>query len=144
MFAKTKTFYNAVVDVDLFFTIYDYLRFNPSCAKDYNIFSTVDFDKLTFEDWKDLAEDTLWWLEYKQLPKVYSMLGEQCAPSADTWGTLYYQTLNYMMLKDSNIRKVMRLMSLDELKDTCNKCIDYLRSKANEIRELNDKDLEEL
>lgn len=54
MIKQNKVFYNVVIDADLFFTIYDYLRFNPGCAKEYKIFSTQDFDNLTLEDWKIL------------------------------------------------------------------------------------------
>ena len=136
MKAKTKAFYNAVVDVDLFYTIYDYLRFNPGCAKDYNIFSTVDFDNLTFEDWKYLAKDAISWLVHRQLPNVYIMCNEERAPSADTWGTLYYQTLNYMMIKDSNIRKAMRSMTLDEIKDIENNHILTLNRYYDAIKDI--------
>ena len=42
-----KYFYNAVIHEDLFFTIYDYLRFNPSAARQYNVFSTSDLFEYT-------------------------------------------------------------------------------------------------
>lgn len=139
MIRQNKVFYNVVIDCDLFFTIYDYLRFNPGCARDYKVFSTIDFDNLTFEDWKDLAEDAIFWLEHKQLPKLYCMKGEECSPSPDTWGTLYYQTINYMAIK--NIRKSTHEMEYNELREYCVSCIKYLKELANEIREPNDEDL---
>ena len=139
MIKQNKVFYNAVIDVDLFFTIYDYLRFNPQCARDYKIFATYDFDKLSFEDWKDLAEDAIFWLEFKQLPKVYSMKGEECSPSPDTWGTLYYQTLNFMAIK--GIRESIREMTLEETVIKCKACIEYLKELVFEIREPNDDDI---
>lgn len=139
MIRQNKVFYNAVLDGDLFFTIYDYLRFNPGCAKEYKVFSTRDFDNLTLDDWKDLAEDTIFWLEQTQLPKVYCMKGEECSPSLDTWGTLYYQTLNYMAIK--NIRVSMREMTLSETIVYCIACIEYLKELSLEIREPNDEDI---
>jgi len=75
MLVQTKTFYNAVIDGDLFFTIYDYLRFNPSAAlNDYKIRTTNDFDNLSLEDWGDLAEDAIFWLEHYQLPEVRCLM----------------------------------------------------------------------
>ena len=139
MIKQNKVFYNVVIDGDLFFTIYDYLRFNPGCAKEYKVFSTIDFDNLTLEDWEDLAEDAICWLEYDQLPKVYVMHGEECAPSPDTWGTLYYQTLNYIAIK--NIRESMREMTLNETIEHCIACIEYLKELAIEIHEPTDEDI---
>ena len=139
MIKQNKVFYNVVIDGDLFFTIYDYLRFNPGCARDYKVFSTRDFDNLTLEDWKDLAEYAIWWLEYVQLPKVYVIHSEEWAPSLDTWGTLYYQTLNYMAIK--NIRESIRKMTLNETVEHCIACIEYLKELAIEIHEPTDEDI---
>lgn len=139
MIKQNKVFYNAVLDKDLFYTIYDYLRFNPGCARDYKVFSTSDFDNLTLEDWKDLAEDTIFWLKHRQLAKVYSMKGEDCAPQPDTWGTLYYQTLNYMMIKKDN--ESLHSMTKDQTTEKCEACITYLKSLSDKIREPNDNDI---
>ena len=99
MLIQTKVFYNAVLDGDLFFTIYDYLRFHPAEVKEYyNIRTTDDFDNLSLEDWKDLAEDAIFWLEHYQLPEVKML--DDIAPSMNTWGTLYYQTCNYLGIKE--------------------------------------------
>lgn len=139
MIKENKVFYNAVIDTDLFFTIYDYLRFNPACAKDYKVFSTRDFDNLTLEDWKDLAEDTIYWLEYNQLSKVYFLTYDDCSPIADTCGTLYYQTLNFMAIKD--IREKIRDRNVNDVIILCKSCIEYLKELASEIREPNDEDI---
>ena len=139
MIKQNKVFYNVVIDYDLFFTIYDYLRFNPGCAKEYKIFSTQDFDNLTLEDWKDLADDAIRWLEHEQLGKVYVMKGEECSPTPDTWGTLYYQTLNYMAIK--GIHESVHNMTKEQIIEKCKDCIDYLKSKINEMREPNDNDI---
>lgn len=139
MLVQTKTFYNAVIDGDLFFTIYDYLRFHPSAARnDYKIRTTDDFDNLTLEDWKDLAEDAILWLEHYQLPEV--TLLSDIAPSMDTWGTLYYQTLNYIGIKEVG-QPTLHNRDLDGIVKACINCIEYLKEKMDEIREVTDEDL---
>lgn len=142
MLIQTKIFYNAVINSDLFYTIYDYLRFNREACLDYKIFSTKDFDCLTYEDWIYLAHDAIKWLEKEQLPKVSELDFEDNSPTADTWGTLYYQTLSFMSVK--NIRKSIRSAKLNEIIDTCNKCIEYLKEEADKIREPNEYDLEKI
>ena len=142
MLKQNKIFYNAVIDGDLFYTIYDYLRFNREACLDYKIFSTNDFDKLTYEDWIYLAHDAIKWLEKEQLPKVTILDFEDNSPSSDTWGTLYYQTLNFMAIK--NIRKSIRQSKLNEVIDNCKKCIEYLKEMTDKIREPNEYDLENI
>ena len=139
MIKQNKVFYNAVIDVDLFFTIYDYLRFNREACHDYRIFSTDNFNDLSYEDWIYLAHDTIKWLNDIQLPKVYSMQNIDVSPQANTWGTLYYQTLNYMAIK--NIRESIHNMTKEEITKKCEACIDYLKSKINEMREPNNQDI---
>ena len=139
MVNQNKVFYNAVIDVDLFFTIYDYLRFNREACHDYRIFSTDNFNDLSYEDWIYLAHDTVKWLTNEQLPKVYSMKDIDVSPQADTWGTLYYQTLNYMMiLKD---RESIHNMTTEQTVEKCKDAIQYLKSLINKIREPNDNDI---
>ena len=139
MTPKNKVFYNAVIDVDLFFTIYDYLRFNREACHDYRIFSTDNFNDLSYEDWIYLAHDTVKWLTDEQLPKVYSMKDIDVSPQADTWGTLYYQTLNYMMIfKD---RESIHSMTKEQTIEKCKGCIVYLKSLIDKIREPNDNDI---
>lgn len=142
MAPKTKVFYNIVLDVDLFFTIYDYLRFNKEACHDYKIFSTDNFNDLSYEDWIYLAHDTVKWLKEVQLPKVYSMENIDVSPQSDTWGTLYYQTLNYMAIK--NIRESIHQMTKEQATEKCKACIDYLKSKIDEMREPTDYDLENI
>lgn len=140
---KNKVFMNAVMNDDLFFTIYDYLRFHPQIArKNYNILTTDDFEKLSVEDWKDVAEDTIYWLEHDQLPKVYLLGYDDNSPSMDTWGTLYYQTLAYM--SRNNIHKSTRQMDIVELVKTCRDCLEDMKNLMDEIRETTYEDLKEL
>lgn len=137
-----KYFFNAVIDGDLFFAIYDYIRFHPSAAlNDYKIRTTDDFDNLTLEDWKDLAEDAIFWLEHYQLPKVKML--DDIAPSMETWGTLYYQTCNYLGIKEVG-QPTLHSRDLNGIVKACINCIEYLKEKRFEIRELDDSDLETL
>lgn len=142
MLVQTKTFYNAVIDGDLFFTIYDYLRFHPSAAlNDYKIQTTNDFNNLSLEDWKDLAEDAIFWLEHYQLPEI--TLLSDIAPSMDTWGTLYYQTLNYIGIKEVG-QPTLHSRDLNGIVKACINCIEYLKEKRFEIREVTDEDLKNI
>jgi len=142
MLVQTKTFYNAVIDGDLFFTIYDYLRFNPSAAlNDYKIRTTNDFDNLSLEDWGDLAEDAIFWLEHYQLPEVKML--DDMAPSMDTWGTLYYQTVNYISIKEVG-QPTLHSRDLNGIVKACINCIEYLKEKKFEIREVTDEDLKNI
>jgi len=144
MSKKNKIFYNAVIDFDLFYTIYDYLRFHPSVAREYyHILSIDDFDNLTIEDWKDVAEDSIYWLEHDQLPTVYKLNRDDNSPDMSTWGTLYYQTLAYMgRVYPKYIGSTIRSMSLEETVHVCVECIENMKDLKDEIRELNDNDLE--
>lgn len=137
---KTVVQYNAVIDRDLFYTIYDWMRTHTDAlAKDYGVVTMNDFDKLSLEDWKDLAEDAIMWLEHYELPKVeYICDGE--SPSLDTWGTLYYQTLAYMSIKHA-WEPTYRNRTFDEQIVLCKECIEYLKEKIDEIREPTDDDL---
>lgn len=142
MLVQTKTFYNAVIDGDLFFTIYDYIRFHPAAAlNDYKIRTTDDFDNLTLEDWKDLAEDAIFWLEHYQLPEVKML--DDIAPSMNTWGTLYYQTCNYLGIKEVG-QPTLHSRNLNGIVKACINCIEYLKEKMDEIRDVTDYDLENI
>lgn len=144
MFIQTKTFYNAVIDRDLFFTIYDYLRFHPREVKEYyNIKTTDNFYNLTLEDWKDLAEDTIYWLEHTQLPTVNKLTNDDPAPTMETWGTLYYQTCNYLGIKEPGY-PTLRSRDLNGTVKACINCIEYLKGKLDEMREPTDYDLENI
>ena len=144
MLIHTKTFYNAVIDGDLFFTIYDYLRFHPKEVKEYyNIKTTDDFDNLSLEDWKDLAEDAIYWLEHNQLPTVNKLTRDDPVPSMDTWGTLYYQTCSYLGIKEVGC-PTLHSRDLNGTVKACIGCIEYLKEKMDEIREVTDEDLEKI
>ena len=139
-----KYFFNAVVHEDLFFTIYDYLRFHPQVAREYYKVLTIDdLDKMSVEDWKDVAEDVIYWLEHDQLPKVYVLNDDGNSPGMDTWGTLYYQTLAYMGRKKI-YGKTIRQMELGEIVKACRDCIEDFKDLRDEIRELNDNDLDKI
>lgn len=138
---KTKVFYNGVIQEDLFFTIYDYLRFHPDVARTYYaVFTTDDFDNLSCEDWKDVAEDAIYWLEHDQLPKVHIIGIDDNSPDMTTWGTLYYQTLAYMD-RNKIYHKTIRQMKLNEIVKQCQDCIEEFKNLKDEIREPNDTDI---
>lgn len=142
---KTKVFYNAVIQEDLFFTIYDYFRFNPSAARQYNVLSTSAFDNLTCEDWKDAAEDAIYWLMHNQLPNVTALDIDDASPSADTWRTLYYQTLTYMYRNYSKCAiHNIRGSEIETIVCLCNKCIEDLKNFMDAIHEPTDKDIDKI
>lgn len=139
-----KYFLNAVLNIDLFYTIYDYFRFHPQIAHEYyHVLTTDDFNNLTVEDWKNAAEDTIYWLEHNQFLKVYKLNDNDNSPSMETWGTLYYQTLAYMGRKKI-YGNTIRQMDLGEILKVCKDCIEDMKVLKDEIRELNDKDLEDI
>ena len=141
MSKKLAVQYNAVMDVDLFYTIYDWMRMNPDTLKrDFNVVTMYDFDKLTLEDWVDLADTAIDWLEKVQLPKV-TIMDKNCpSPSLDSWLTLYYQTLAYM--NDAHPwEPTYRSRSYSEQLELCKECIANFKKLRNEIREPNDNDI---
>ena len=142
---KTKVFYNAVIQEDLFFTIYDYFRFNPGAARQHNVLSTSDFNNLTCDDWKDAAEDAIYWLMHNQLPNVTVLGIEDASPSADTWRTLYYQTLTYMYRNYSkcDIHNI-RGSEIETIVCLCNKCIEDLKNFMDAIHEPTDEDINKI
>ena len=142
---KTKVFYNGVIQKDLFYTICDYFLFNPSAAKQYDVISISDLDNLTLEDWKDVADDAIYWLMRNQLPKVRCLGVDDNAPSADTWGTLYYQTLAYIDRNHSKyVGQKIRGSEIETVVQLCKECIEDLKYLMNEIHEPTDKDLEKI
>lgn len=131
--------YNAVLDIDLFYTIYDWMRFHQTVLeRDFNVRTMYDFDTLTLNDWKNLADIALAWLENEQLRNVYRITGESDAPAS--WSTLYYQTLAYMGHAHP-WELTYRARSYDDQLNMCKECIEYLKTKRNEIREPNDNDI---
>ena len=142
---KTKVFYNAVIQEDLFFTIYDYFRFNPGAARQHNVLSTSDFNNLTCDDWKDAAEDAIYWLMHNQLPNVTVLGIDDASPSADTWRTLYYQTLAYMYRNYSKCAiHNIRGSEIETIVCLCNKCIEDLKNFMDAIHEPTDEDIDKI
>lgn len=142
---KTKVFYNAVIQEDLFFTIYDYFRFNPNAARQYNVFSTSNFNDLTCEDWKDAAKDAIYWLTNNQLPNVTILGMDDDAPSMDTWGTLYYETLAYIDRNHSKcIGRRIRGSEIETVINLCNECIEDFKDFIDAIHEPTDEDLDKI
>lgn len=139
MLKQNKVFYNFVIDGDLFYTIYDYLCFNKDARNHNNIHTLDDLENFTLDQAKSLCYEAIDWLRNVQFPKIYKPELDGDSPDSDTWGTLYYQTLNYMMIIGAkhSIRK-------DDLNVTifwANKTIEYLKDLIDEIREPNDEDL---
>lgn len=146
MESNNKVFMNAVMNDDLFFTIYDYLRFHPQVAREnYHVLTIDDLNNLSVEDWKDAAEDTIYWLEHDQLPKVYVLGKDDDSPGMNSWGTLYYQTLAYMERVFPKYQyKSTRQMDLGELVKVCRECIENMKDLMDEIRETTYDDLNDL
>ena len=138
---KNKVFYNAVINEDLFYTIYDYLRFNPSVQHKYynDVVATNCWDEMSIEDWQDVAADAIHWLTNEQCNKVYVVTPEDNAPNMETWGTLYYQTLAYIYRTKSNVN--LHHSDIYVTMDLCHKCIDDLTRLAREIHEPTDDDI---
>ena len=136
--------YNAILDIDLFYTIYDWMRWHQTALeRDFKVRTMYDFDKLTLEDWIDLADTAIMWLEREQLPNVIKMNDDCPAPSNDKhggFGTLYYQTLAYMSNYHA-FEPTYRSRDLEGQKVMCKECIENLKKLRNEIREPNDNDI---
>ena len=138
MLKQNKVFYNFVIDGDLFFTIYDYLRFNKYARNHNNIHTLYDLENFNVDQVKKLAKEAINWLKEVQFSKIYQLGFDDSSPNSDTWGTLYYQTLNYMMIvgAEHSIRKG----DLNVTIKWAEKTIEYLDSLIDEIREPNDED----
>jgi len=139
MLKQNKVFYNFVIDGDLFYTIYDYLRFNKYARDHNNIHTLYDLENFNVDQAKSLALEAINWLKEVQLPKIYKLNLDDDSPNSTTWGTLYYQTLNYMAIigAEHSIRKG----DLNITKLWANKTIEYLKDLVDDIREPNDEDL---
>lgn len=142
MLKQNKVFDNFVIDGDLFFTIYDYLRFNKYARDHNNIHTLYDLENFNVDQAKELAKEAIDWLRNVQFQKIYKLKLDDNSPDSGTWGTLYYQTLNYMMIvgAEHSIRKG----DLDVTIMWADKTIEYLKSLIDEIREPNDEDLNDI
>lgn len=139
MLKQNKVFYNFVIDGDLFYTIYDYLRFNKYARDHNNIHTLYDLENFNIDQIKSLANETVNWLREVQFPKIYKLNLDDNSPDSMTWGTLYYQTLNYMAIVDAE--HSIRKGDLNITKMWANKTIEYLKDLVDDIREPNDEDL---
>ena len=115
---------------DLFYTIYDYLRFTkPEKWKD--IHSLDDFDYLSKDEMIELANDAVNWLENDLLPKID--VWDKTKGSPTEWATLYYMTLSYM--NEHNWKVSFYYLKLDERKFVCELTILWLRDNIKKINE---------
>ena len=139
---KIKVFYNFVIDVDLFYTIYDYLRFNSWARNKYNIHSLIELENLSVDKIKEIAYAAIDWLTEYQLPKIHKLDFDDVSPNSSTWGTLYYQALNYIAVFD--IHHSIRKGDLNVTIELCKQTIEYLKDLVEEIREVTDEDLDNI
>ena len=111
---------------DLFYTIYDYLRFEK--PEKWNFIKTLDdFSFVDVPEMKDLATDACNWLE----TFVSSINGYDVDSIAKN--TLYYMTLSYMnshveyygtptySCRDAEDRKKVSIKTIEWLRDCINK-----------------------
>lgn len=139
---KTTVRYNATIDVDLYYAIYEYVRYNhEACLKNFNIRTGWDFDNLTFSQWQELAEDAVEWLEFDLLPKVTYLTFDE--GSHDGWAVLYYQTLAYMD-EDCRGELTYRARTAEEQINLCIRCIEALKERILEMHEPTENDIDEL
>lgn len=140
MLKQNKVFYNFVIDGDLFYTIYDYLRFNKYARDHNNIHTLYDLENFNVDQAKSLAHEAINWLTEVQLANIYQVGLDDDSPNRATWGTLYYQTLNYMMIVGA--KHSIHTGDLNETIKWAEKTIEYLNDLIDDIREPNDEDLD--
>jgi hypothetical protein len=112
---------------DLFYTIYDYLRFTKPKKWDF-IQTTDDFSFVDIPEMKDLANDACNWLE--------TFLSDINGYDVDSISknTLYYMTLSYMNShKEYWGKATYHRMNENERKETSVKTIEWLRDCINKI-----------
>lgn len=113
---------------DLFYTIYDYLRFAKPEKWNF-IHSTDDFNFMLPDEVKDLANDAVNWLENDLLPKINIWNKEAGSPSE--WSTLYYMALAYM--NETCYFASMHKIDFQEREFICKNTILWLRDCINKI-----------
>ena len=139
MLKQNKIFYNFVIDGDLFYTIYDYLHFNKYARDHNNIHTLYDLENFTLDQAKSLAHEAINWLREVQFPKIHKIGLDDNSPDSGTWGTIYYQTLNYIMIVE--VEHSIHKGDLNVTIMWADKTIEYLKGLIEEIREPNDEDL---
>ena len=112
---------------DLFYTIYDYLRFEK--PEKWNFIKTLDdFSFVDVPEMKDLATDACNWLE----TFVSSIHGNDVDSLAKN--TLYYMTLAYMCSHDEYWgTPTYNVRNENERKEVSIKAIEWLRSNIDKI-----------
>ena len=138
----TTVRYNAVIDTDLYYVIYEYIRHNhKDCIEKFKVRTGWDLDNLSFEEWKEIAKDAVQWLESKQLPDVTYITYDE--GSYDEWAVLYYQVLAYM---DEECRGELsyRARTLEEQFNLCVECIEALKYRIFEMHEPTDEDVDNM
>ena len=113
---------------DLFYTIYDYLRFVKPEKWNF-IHSTDDFNFMLPDEVKDLANDAVNWLENDLLPKINIWNKEAGSPSE--WSTLYYMALAYM--NETSYFASMYKADFEEREFICKNTILWLRNNIEKI-----------
>lgn len=119
---------------DLFYTIYDYLRFTKPVKWNF-IHSLDDFNFMLPDEVRDLANDACDWLENDLINKINIWDKDAGAPCE--WSTLYYMTLAYINTYNGSERaKIPSLyeMDLNELKVWCSNTILWLRNFIENIK----------
>lgn len=120
------------IQTDLFYTVYDYLRFVKPEKWGF-IHSTDDFSFMDDKEMKELAHDAITWLENEQFPKINIWNKEEGSPRE--WSTLYYMTLAFINTVSStwDVPSLYKATS-EELSFYCQSTIDWLRKNANNIK----------
>lgn len=112
---------------DLFYTIYDYLRFTKPKKWDF-IQTADDFSFVDIPEMKDLANDACNWLE-TFLPDINGYDVDSIAKN-----TLYYMTLSYMNVhKEYWSKPTYNRMDENERRETSIKTIKWLRNNIEKI-----------
>jgi len=113
---------------DLFYTIYDYLRFEKPEKWNF-IHDLDDFSFVDIPEMKDLANDACNWLE----TFVSSIHGNDVDSLAKN--TLYYMTLSYMSSHNEYWgTPTYNVRNENERKEVSIKAIEWLRSNIDKIK----------
>jgi len=112
---------------DLFYTIYDYLRFEK--PEKWNFIETLDdFSFVDVPEMKELANDACNWLD-TFIPSINEYDVDSIAKN-----TLYYMTLAYMNLHDEYIgTPTYSRRDKDDRKEMSIKTIEWLRNNIEKI-----------
>ena len=112
---------------DLFYTIYDYLRFEKPEKWNF-IHDLDDFSFVDIPEMKDLANDACNWLE-NFLPSIHGNTIDSLAKN-----TLYYMTLAYMSSHNEYWgTPAYSIRNENERKEVSIKAIKWLRSNIDKI-----------